>query len=468
MTRLRIPLAAALIALPILIRTVWFYQGYYWRGGSIATPEYNSFTIPQPPLSTPAALPEPDVSAPGGIILLDQSHENLFSSSELASLTGIIDARGGRVENILSGNYDERTLADQLKYAAAYISVCPTISYSSGEVQLLQEFVQRGGRLLILTDPTRSVLRVDYSGFGSAVIVADVIAANTLLAPFDITFSDDYLYNMTEYEGNFRNVYIRNFGDHPLTDGLQTLVLYAAHSIQTQTGTSLLLTSGEIKSSRTDQSGGFSAAALDASGKVLAIGDMSFLQPPYNQVADNALWIQRIADFLLGAERVHDLKDFPFLFQRPVVIVPMSDVSLSASLLGPITSIQQELASVGVVSSVATEAADGKDLIILGTYSSPGITKYIDPLGITLPSTSVFMNSLPMIDIPGFGSIPSTGIGLVLLSRTDTRTTLLLLAEESYSLTDLMSVIGPNGFSNCVMQGNVAVCGLSGGSSFGG
>jgi len=244
--------------------------------------------------------------------------------------------------------------------------------------------------------------------------------------------------------------------------------LYAAHSIQTQTGTSLLLTSGETKSSRTDQSGGFSAAALDASGKVLAIGDMSFLQPPYNQVADNALWIQRIADFLLGAERVHDLKDFPFLFQRPVVIVPMSDVSLSASLLGPITSIQQELASVGVVSSVATEAADGKDLIILGTYSSPGISKYIDPLGITLPSTSVFINSLPMIDILGFGSIPSTGIGLVLLSRTDTRTTLLLLAEESYSLTDLMSVIGPNGFSNCVLQGNVAVCGLSGDSSFGG
>jgi hypothetical protein len=383
--------------------------------------------------------------------------------SELASLTGIINSRGGRVENILSGGYDERTLADQLKYAAAYISVCPTLSFSAGEVQLLQDFVGRGGRLLVLTDPTRSTARYDNSGFGNILVLSDAIAANTLTAPFGITFTDDYLYNMTEYEGNFRNVYIRKFGDHPITDGLLTVVLYAAHSVQTKTGTSLLLTSGSTQSSRTDASGEFSAAALDASGKVLAIGDVSFLQPPYNQVADNALWIQRIANFLLGAERIHDLKDFPFLFQRPVVIVPMSDLSLTASLLGPINTLQQDLAGVGIPSSVATEAIGGKDLIILGTYSSPGITRYVDPLGITLPSVSSYADGAPEIYIPGLGPIPSTGIGLVLLSRVEGRTTLILLAEESFSLTDLMGVIGPNGFSNCFLQGNVAVCGVSGG-----
>jgi hypothetical protein len=468
MKRLRLPIAAVLIALPILIRTVWFYQGIFWRGSSISTPNYELFTVPELPLSTPAALPSPNVAAPGGIVLLDQMHENLFSNSEIASLTGIIDARGGRVENIFSGSYDERTLADQLKYASAYISVCPTVAYSSGEVQLLQEFVGRGGRLLILTDPTRSVLRVDYSGFGSAVVVADVIAANTLLAPFDITFTDDYLYNMTEYEGNFRNVYIRNFGDLPITDGLQTLVLYAAHSVQTKTGTQLLLTAGSTKSSQTDQGGVFSAAALDASGKVLAIGDMSFLQSPYNQVADNAMWIQHIADFLLGAERVHDLRDFPFLFGRPVTIAPMGDISLSASLLGPINSLQQELASVGISTSVAPDGADGKDLIILGTYASTGIEKYVDPLGIRLPSPYEFSSALPTIDIPGFGSIASSGVGLVLLSRTEKQTILVLLAEDQYSLVDLMSMIGSNGLANCVLQGNVAVCGLSGSSSPGG
>ena len=62
----------------------------------------------------------------------------------------------------------------------------------------MQDFVRRGGRLLILTDPTRSAVSYDYYGYGSATVMADVIAANSLLAPYDIAFVDDYLYNMTE------------------------------------------------------------------------------------------------------------------------------------------------------------------------------------------------------------------------------------------------------------------------------
>jgi len=59
--------------------------------------------------------------------------------------------------------------------------------------------------------------------------------------------------------------------------------------------------------------------------------------------------------------------------------------------------------------------------------------------------------------------VPASGIGLILFSRTDTRSTLILLAEDSSSLTELLGVIGPQGFSNCVLQGIAAVCGLAGG-----
>jgi hypothetical protein len=107
---------------------------------------------------------------------------------------------------------------------------------------------------------------------------------------------------------------------------------------------------------------------------------------------------------------------------------------------------------------------DGDDLIILGTYSSPRISTYVDPLGITLPS---YGEGPSDIDIPGFGKIPSDGIGLVLLSRTKERTALILLADAPYSLTSLMNELGPNGISNCLLQGNVAICGFSGGGSHG-
>lgn len=464
MKRYRIPIAIALLLLPVLARLVWFHQGIFWRSEQIPTPDYEGYSIPQPPLST--TLPAAPMVAPSrAIVLLDQAHSNMFSPSELESLTGILQTSGARVESVTYGTYADRSLSEQLKYASAYISVCPIEPFSTLEIQQLQDFVRRGGRLLVLTDPTRSAISYDYYGYGSAIVMADVIAANSLLAPFDIAFLDDYLYNMSNYEGNYRNVYFRDFSANALTKNLTSVVLYATHSLQTRTGTVLMQSTRTTKSSRTDADGTYAAAALDASTNVLAIGDMTFLQPPYNQVADNALLIQHMAEFLLAAPRIHDLKDFPFLFQRDVVIVPMEDVTLNASLLGPIQILQQNLSGAGIPSSMAPGPVAGKDLILLATFSSPGIELYLNPLGIQLPSPSTFpmADSFPKIEIPGFGSVPASGIGLILFSRTDAQTTLILLAEDSYSLADLMGVIGPQGFSNCVLQGDVAVCGLGSG-----
>jgi hypothetical protein len=465
MKRYRIAIAAALFLLPILLRIVWHYQGIFWRAETLATPDYGSYSIPQPPLSTPVAAEES--AAVNAIILLDQAHANMFSPSELETLTGLLNARGARVESAASGSYDERTLADQLKYASAYISVCPINTFSTGEVQLLQDFVHRGGRLLILTDPTRSAVSYDYYGYGSAMVMADVIAANSLLAPYDIAFADDYLYNMSVYEGNYRNVFFTDFSANPLTKNLTKVVLYAAHSLQTGSGTVLIQSTRTTKSSRTDADGAYAVAAVDSSANVLAIGDMSFLQPPYNQVADNAILIQHLADFLLEAPRVHDLKDFPFLFRRDVAIVPMGDILLSSNLLGPIQALQQDLAGVGISSAMAPGVLADKDLILLATFSSAGIEEYLSPLGIRLPSLTSFPTTMtyPQIEIPGFGSVPASGIGLILFARTDSRSTLIVLAEDSTSLADLLGVIGPQGFSNCVLQGNTAVCGLGGGYS---
>jgi hypothetical protein len=464
MKKYRVPIAVALVLLPVLARAIWFYQGVFWRADKPAIPDYPSFSIPQPPLSTAAPAGDPAGSPSHAIVLLDQAHNNLFTPAEIESLTSLLSARGARTEYVVYGSYEDRTLADQLKYASAYISIAPIRTYTAVEVMQLQDFVRRGGRLLILTDPTRSAVAYDYSGYGTATVMADVVSANTLLAPYDIAFRDDYLYNMSDYEGNYRNVFCRDFSAGALTKDLTRLVFYAVHSLETGTGTVLALSSPTTKSSRTDADGAYAVAALDAGSNVLAIGDLTFLQPPYNQVADNAVFIRHLADFLLGGKRIHDLKDFPFLFERATVIVPLSDVTLSASLLGPIQVLQQDLAGVGIESTVAPAPAAGKDLILIGTFLSPGIESYLIPLGIRLPSHAGFTagGSYPQIEIPGFGTLPPTGIGLILFSRTETQTVLMVLAPDAASLAELMGVIGPQGFSNCVLQGSAAVCGLSG------
>lgn len=464
MTRYRIPIAIALFFLPIIARLLWFHQGIFWRVTPVATPDYASQTIPKPPLSTPIPDGETAVAASSSIILLDESHNNWFSPTEIDSLTGILNARNARVEVVSSGGYQDRDLSEQLKYATAYITICPTESFSLEETQMLQSFVARGGRLLVLTDPTRSSLASDFYGSDPTSGADDVNAANSLLAPFDIAFVDDYLYNMTENEGNFRNVVFQTFSDDAFTNGFGKIVLYAAHSVQTRTGVLIMTGSAKMLSSRTDTGDELSAGAIDSGNRVLAIGDMTFLQPPYNQVADNPVLIRHMADFLLEAERAPTLAEFPFLFQKPVSIVPLKDVDLDADLLGPINALQEELAVAGITTRLAPSPREGEDLILLGTYSSDGIEDYLQTLGITLPSVN--QDEGPRIQIPGFGGVKPNGTGLILLVREKARTTLLLLAVDTDSLTSLMDVIGPIGFSDCILQGDVAVCGI--GSASGG
>ena len=378
-------------------------------------------------------------------MLLDESHNNYFSPSEIESLLTDLSGLGARVEPVSSsfGSYGSRSLSDQLKYASAYITIAPQQPFSVDEVQSLTEFVDRGGHLLVIADPTRS--DSSYSG-------GDVDAANSLLASFDLSFRGDYLYNMTDYEGNFRNVIFEKLADRALTLGLGRVVFYGVHSVQTTDGTPLLSASSGSVSSATDLGGALSAAAVDRNGNVLAIGDMTFLTPPYNQVADNPVLIRNIANFLAGASRIHDLADFPFLFNRPVSIVPLDDIQLNADFLGPIHALQSDLASVGVNASIAGTRASGSDLIVLGTYASPNLAAYLTPFGFNLP--------VPILQIPGMAPIQSAGTGLILFSLDANHSTLLILAEDASSLTSLLNVIGPQGFSDCLVQDQVAVCGI--------
>jgi hypothetical protein len=469
MKKYRIPIAIGLLLAPLALRTIWFYQGFFWRWSPVASPDYASFSVPQPPLSTPIAQPEGAHPAATKIILVDQSHSNFFSMSELDALAAILNNRGAKLEGVGSsdyygyGNGGGKSLNDQLKYSSAFISICPLSSYSTYEVQWLQDFVKRGGRLLILTDPTRSSISYDYYS-GYSLVTTDVTAANSLLSSFDITFNDDYLYNMSDYEGNFRNVYFRSFGANPLTANVSEVVLYAAHSLYTKTGTLLISSTGETKSSLTDANGTYSAAALDASGQILAIGDMTFLTNPYNHVADNGLFIQHVVDFLLGSERVHNLSDFPYLFQRPVVINLMKDLDLDAGLLGSINGLLQDLRGAGITIDIAQAPVDGKDLILLATFDSPGISTYAQISGVTLPSMSLSREGDgPYIEIPGLGKVSAYGVSLILFQPTESRSTLILITEDIYSLESLLGTIGSGGISGCYLQENIAVCGLSSG-----
>jgi hypothetical protein len=453
MKRFRLWMALALLILPSVVRAGWLYGSQYRRPSPVALPEYAGMSASLPVLATPEAY-KPAGEAPGGVVLVDMAHENMFSVSEVEALSKALTGLGARLQVI----QNSQPLGLALMHASAYVVVAPAEEFSQDEVQRVRYFARQGGRVLVLADPTRYTLAGD-----------GLSAPNSLLAAFDLAFSNDYLYNMVENEGNYRNVLLKKFADSPLTVGLATVAFYAAHSVNTSTGTPLVLADQHTLSSLTDATGDLAAATLSADGQVLAVGDLTFITAPYYQVADNSRFIERLAEFLVSGERRHDLADAPFIFSRPVTILPTKNITLTSDLVKSLGQLQMTFKTANISSTLATDPADGSDLIVLGSYTPSGdLLSYLMPLMAEMNISLVSKTADPkstFISIPGVGNVAKRGTGLILFSRREERTTLVLLANDPDALGELVNVLALGVQSGCIVQEQAALCKLSKSSS---
>jgi len=439
--------------LPILLKVVWYYNGMTTRP-EIATPDYGKFTLPQPAFSTPETREA--VVPTGKVILFDAAHTNLYDAGEIQPLVEALIRAGGRVE-MHDGSSDLKT---NLKYANAFVVISPTLAYSAEEIQTVQKFVHSGGRLLVLSDATRGT-SVNYDT-GITEFIPDVNTINPVLAPYDLRFNFDYIYNIQENEGNFRNVYFGDFGETDFTADLGRVVLYGAHSIESDSGTLLLLGNRTTFSSLTDSNeGGLAAAALSAEGSVLAIGDFTFLSAPYNKVEDNGLLVQRVVEFLLAGERTPGLDDLPYLFSQPVVsVLPVGDAQLNAGTIPILAGVQSMLDKMGKKMEIVDETPASGDVLVFGTITSDEILKpYLDEFDITLDESAEY------IEIPGFGEVGPSGIGLVLFKPDRSGNTLVLLTDSADNLPLLFNALVSEFSTSCVTSGNIAICSTSSGES---
>ncbi|MEJ2747893.1 MAG: hypothetical protein P8183_08280, partial [Anaerolineae bacterium] len=216
-----------------------------------------------------------------GLVLLDQAHDNNFTLEDIAYLDGRLAARG--VEML---PFNEGDLSQALRTVNAFIVITPLSEFAPDEILAVRRFVDRGGRLLLIGDPTRFNLVFDEADiFGTdPTLVADQIPLNSLANEFDIAFNSDYLYNTVENEGNFRNIILRRegFAEDGLVADVDKLAFYSTHSLQVgPTGEALITADDNTWSSSTDRPGGLVLAAASQDGQVLALGDIHFMTQPY-------------------------------------------------------------------------------------------------------------------------------------------------------------------------------------------
>jgi hypothetical protein len=472
----RLLIALILVLLPIVARGIWFYRGVYVRESAVPMPDYRGVEgVPAPPISTPfpAAAgehqPETDPqsgSSERGVVLVDMGHQNRFEIAEIEPLLDVLTGWGARVETI--GENESDGLATTLKYADALVVVAPLTPFTQEEVAAVRRFVSLGGRLLVLSEPTRFDASVEESvlfNVRDLLVLNDVAATNSLLVPYDIAFSNDYLYNTHENEGNYRNVFFSQFAPNALNSNLSRLAFYAARSVGTTTGQPLIIGDEHTYSSLTDTAGQHAVAALSEDGQVLAIGDMSFLSAPYNQVADNQQFIANLAGFLVGAPRQHTLSDFPYLWERPVALVPMGNEETTMELLQLLGTLQHSLEQSDMEVTLAAAPQPEHDLLTVGLYTSTlEVQSYLRPFSMTITSTVDPISGT--LTIPDMGDMSFNGVGLILLSETTTRTDVMVLAQSSEFLKNMLGFLALDTMEQCITmdekdangQHTIAIC----------
>lgn len=370
-----VALALIMLLLPLAVRRLYFYDGTY-EPGEVPRPDLAAIEAPTPEVEPFADRFE---ALPAATILVDRAHSNRFEMAELSVLQARLAARGQRLQPVNA----EEDLASLLRFAQAMIVVSPGEDWTIDEIELVQDFVEKGGRLLLVTDPTRFEVMFDEFGYYLGMD-SDVPHINDLAARFGLVFQDDYLYNTSDNEGNFRNIRLTDLSNHDLTQGLEQVVFYATHSIISEEP-ALISAGGETRSSISERSGDLAVAVLASGSKVLALGDLTFMMEPHNAVYGNDVFIANLADYLSGAERDHDLADFPLFFHDQADLVYTGDPLLDSDLLLAGSTLQGVFDDAGKVLTVREAEDEIIDTLFLGLYEgADDVESYLASAGVTL------------------------------------------------------------------------------------
>jgi signal peptide peptidase SppA len=231
--------------------------------------------------------------ASGGKVVVDLSHGNLVSWWSLDALLAELAQRNVTASFYSSWSEVERALDG----AACLVVAAPTRPYSEAEVERVEEFVRRGGVLLLLFDPS-------YEYVGPQGLSNYVTAPiNSLAARFGVTFSYGFLYSESDYYGIYRNVRVRDFSNATLFKGVRELVLFTAAAVRSRHAAAWVSNTTYLSAAEVQGRYAVIALASVGNGTVVAVGDITMFSEPYCRVADNYALISNLADLVASAAR---------------------------------------------------------------------------------------------------------------------------------------------------------------------
>lgn len=365
-----------LVALIFILQLVHYYHGFY------SPPEEKSYRLEEIEVEAPSPRLYVEAVEQGqGVVVFDMAHGNSFSPDEVSSLLDRLAARGYSYE------FAEQELNERLKYANSLVVISPGEGYSEQETSQVKSFLEKGGRLLLVSDPQRED------------------KMNSLSSKLGIRFEGGYLYNMKRNDGNFRNVYFENFSLGVVTKGLRGVVLYSSCPV-TSPG-KLMFGGGGTRYSRSTVAKNLSPAV--GLNSTLAICDLTFFTNGFNSMEDNPKLISNIADYLASGQRRFLLEDFPHFLDKARVVY--ADPSLMEQALR-----MKQMLPGGTSLGAGNLSGDG---VIVAYFEEPGASSdYLGGINI----------SGDMVEAPELGEFESRA--LIYLNTSGGREVLVVLARD--------------------------------------
>jgi hypothetical protein len=253
-----------------------------------------------------------DGNASGKVIVIDAAHQNGFSRSEIQPLVETLVAAGHEVRyhgtgqqasSGFGGGGPRPTFNDSLRGADALVVISPGQRYTTGERRGLQNFTERGGRVLMLAEPES--ITVSIGGGGPLGISVQQVQSQLtpIASPYGIGVGTNYLFNMEENANNFQYVFATPAGRSNLTAGVDRVVLPQPTrlTVDAANATTALTALPGTRLESTRAAATYAVAARN--GNVTTIADASFLRPDFHTVADNEVLLGNVVEFLTSGEK---------------------------------------------------------------------------------------------------------------------------------------------------------------------
>ena len=465
-TRTKVLLALLLFLLPFAVRWVWFERlPEKYTPPEIPDLEGLTVTLPETTFKPVTDRPQPG----NGRVIADLTHNNNLLNDDLTPLRERLAARGIELELLTNFSALESTL----RGATAFVIAAPTYSFDSYERDIIIDFVQDGGKLLLIADPTRQVPIPEEDLFYNpyAIFFPDsaVPPINSLSSVFGLIYFDDYLYHLESEEGNYRNVRYTDLDERsPLLEGVNDLVLFAAHSLRG--GQPLISGADHVLSNKRAGETSLIPAVMAADGQVVALGDLTLITAPYHTVADNDRFLSNLADWLAEASRVWDLADFPYLFDDTVEFVQLKQGEVDPRLFVFGSNLQSSFEGNGLQLAVSNIVSPTQDTLLVGTFlEHEPVTSLLHTAGVTITLTfsetkageSPTLDDLQTgtLEINGLGTLDIRGTTLYVESPVNgDDVAVLVLAYDDTALQTALSNLLSGLPSGCLKHYPLTIC----------